>query len=144
VNAWRSIKEETVPAGLESTDEMHKQMLGMQKKPAKVLRKDGNPEAAFASAKRVIEKTYSAPFLSHNPMEPISCFAHITNEKAFFVAPIQIPDMMKQNIMSNLDIPGDKIEMKLARMGGGFGRRAYGHYIIEAGHISKKCMPPSN
>lgn len=135
-------REETIPGGLESSDDHRKQMLAMQQKPAKLLRKDGNPEAAFASAKKIIEKTYSAPFLSHNPMEPISCFAHITAEKAFFVAPIQIPDMMKQNIVSNLDIPANKIEMKLARMGGGFGRRAYGHYIIEAGHISKKMNAP--
>jgi isoquinoline 1-oxidoreductase beta subunit len=27
-------------------------------------------------------------------------------------------------------------------MGGGFGRRAYGHYIVEAGHISKKMNAP--
>ncbi|MBP6000152.1 MAG: xanthine dehydrogenase family protein molybdopterin-binding subunit [Sediminibacterium sp.] len=142
VAAWGGKKEEITPGGLESTDEHMKQMQAMQLKPGKILRKDGNPEAAFASAKKVVERTYYAPFLSHNPMEPISCFAHITEEKALFVAPIQIPDMMKQNIMSNLDIPADKIEMKLARMGGGFGRRAYGHYIIEAGHISKKAKAP--
>ena len=142
VASWGGKKEETTPAGLESTDDHMKQMYAMQQKQGKILRKDGNPEAAFAKAKKVIEKTYSAPFLSHNPMEPISCFAHITDEKAFFVAPIQIPDMMKQNIMANLDIPADKIEMKLARMGGGFGRRAYGHYIVEAGHISKKMKAP--
>lgn len=142
VASWGGKKEEIVPGGLESTDEHMKQMIAMQKKPAKVLRKDGDPEDAFAKAKKVIERTYSAPFLSHNPMEPISCFAHITDEKAFFVAPIQIPDMMKQNIVSNLDIPAEKLEMKLARMGGGFGRRAYGHYIVEAGHISKKAKAP--
>jgi isoquinoline 1-oxidoreductase beta subunit len=142
VASWGGKKEETIPAGLESTDEHMKQMQEMQKKPGKILRKDGDPEAAFAKAKKVIERTYTAPFLSHNPMEPISCFAHITDEKAYFVAPIQIPEMMKQNIMTNLDIPGDKIEMKLTRMGGGFGRRAYGHYIVEAGHISKKVKAP--
>ena len=142
VAGWGGKKEETVPAGLESTDEHMKQMQEMQKKPGKVLRKDGDPETAFAKAKKIVERTYSAPFLSHNPMEPISCFAHITDEKAFFVAPIQIPEMMKQNIVANLDIPADKIEMKLSRMGGGFGRRAYGHYIVEAGHISKKAKAP--
>jgi len=142
VAAWGSKKEETVPGGLESTDDHMKQMLAMQKNPAKVLRMDGNPEAAFAKAKKVLERTYTAPFLSHNPMEPISCFAHITDEKAYFVAPIQIPEMMKQNIVANLDIPAEKLEMKLTRMGGGFGRRAYGHYIVEAGHISKKMKAP--
>ncbi len=135
-------RQETIPAGLESTDEHMKQMYEMQKKPGKVLRKDGDPEAAFAKAKKVIEKTYSAPFLPHNTMEPISCFANITDTKAFFVAPIQIPEMMKKSITMNLDITADKIDMKLARMGGGFGRRAYGHYIVEAGLISKKMKAP--
>jgi len=142
VNSFGRKKEETTPAGLESSDKHMQKMLELQKQNAKVLRKDGDPEAAFSAAKKVIEKTYSAPFLPHNTMEPISSFAHITDEKAFFVAPIQIPDMMKQNIMANLDIPADKIEMKLARMGGGFGRRAYGHYITEAGLISKKMKAP--
>lgn len=142
VAAWGGSREEIVPAGLESTDEHMKQMYAMQKSAAKVLRKDGDPETAFAKAAKVLERTYSAPFLSHNPMEPISCFAHITDEKAFFVAPIQIPDMMKQNIVANLGILGEKIEMKLARMGGGFGRRAYGHYIVEAGLISQKIKAP--
>jgi isoquinoline 1-oxidoreductase beta subunit len=119
-----------------------KQMYDMQKKPGKILRKDGDPETAFAKATKTIEKTYYAPFLPHNTMEPISCFAHITDEKAFFVAPIQIPEMMKNNIMTNLDLTADKIDIKLARMGGGFGRRAYGHYIIEAGLISKTLKSP--
>lgn len=135
-------KPETIPAGLESTDSHMKQMNDMQKKPGKILRKDGDPESAFAKAKKILEKTYSAPFLPHNTMEPISCFAHITDEKAFFVAPIQIPEMMKQNIVTNLEVPAEKIDMKLARMGGGFGRRAYGHYIVEAGLISKKMKAP--
>lgn len=142
VASWGGKKEETIPAGLESTDEHLKQMHEMQKKPGRVLRKDGDPEAAFAKARKIIERTYTAPFLAHNPMEPISCFAHITDEKAFFVAPIQIPEFMKQNIVKNLDVPADKIDIKLARMGGGFGRKAYGHYIIEAGHISKKMKSP--
>jgi isoquinoline 1-oxidoreductase subunit beta len=142
VAAWGRKKEEIVPGGLESTVDHMKQMQEMQGKPGKILRKDGDPEAAFAKAKKIVERTYSAPFLAHNPMEPINCFAHITDEKAFFVAPIQIPEMMKQNIIKNLDIPADKLEMKLARMGGGFGRRAYGHYIVEAGHISKKAKAP--
>ncbi len=135
-------RDEIIPEGLESTEWHLQKMQEMQKKPTRVARKDGDPEAAFKNAKRVIERTYTAPFLAHNPMEPISCFAHITDEKALFVAPIQIPEMMKQNLVTNLDIQPEKIEMKLARMGGGFGRRAYGHYIVEAGHISKKVKAP--
>jgi isoquinoline 1-oxidoreductase beta subunit len=135
-------KEENIPAGLESTESHLRQMHEMQKKPTRVARKDGDPETAFKNAKKVLERTYTAPFLAHNPMEPISCVAHVTDDKAFFVAPIQIPEMMKQNILANLDLKPEQIEMKLARMGGGFGRRAYGHYIVEAGHISRKVKAP--
>jgi isoquinoline 1-oxidoreductase beta subunit len=142
VAAWGRKREETIPAGLESTDQHMQQMYAMQKQPGKLLRKDGDPDAAFAKAKKILERTYSAPFLAHNPMEPISCFAHLTDEKAFFVAPIQIPEMMKKTILTNLDLKAEQLEMKLARMGGGFGRRAYGHYIIEAGHISRKMKAP--
>jgi isoquinoline 1-oxidoreductase beta subunit len=142
VAAWGNKREEIIPGGLESSDEHLKKMLDLQQQPAKQLRKDGDPAAAFAKASKIIEQTYSAPFLPHNPMEPISCFAHVTDSKALFVAPIQIPDMMKQTLLSNLDLKAEQLEIKLARMGGGFGRRAYGHYMVEAGHISKKMKAP--
>lgn len=142
VAAWGNKREEIIPGGLESSDEHLKKMLDLQQQPAKQLRKDGDPAAAFAKASKIIERTYSAPFLPHNPMEPISCFAHVTESKALFVAPIQIPDMMKQTLLSNLDLKAEQLEIKLARMGGGFGRRAYGHYMVEAGHISKKMKSP--
>ena len=46
------------------------------------LRKDGDPETAFKNAAQVIERTYNAPFLAHNCMEPMNFFAHVTDEKA--------------------------------------------------------------
>ena len=142
VGTWGGKKEELTPAGLESTEEHLKKMQEMQKNPGKILRRDGNPELAFEQAHHILERTYTAPFLAHNPMEPISCFSHITDEKAFFAAPIQIPEFMKQSIVANLEVPAEKIEIKLARIGGGFGRRLYGHYMIEAGLISKKMKAP--
>ncbi len=32
----------------------------------------------------------------------------------------------------------------MTRMGGGFGRRAYGHYLVEAALISRKVKARSN
>ena len=52
------------------------------KKPATQLRKDGDPETAFKNAAQIIERTYNAPFLAHNCMEPMNFFAHVTDEKA--------------------------------------------------------------
>lgn len=105
-------------------------------------RKDGDPEKAFKNAAKVIEKTYSAPFLPHNTMEPMNFFAHVTNEKAELIGPIQTPENMRKSVSSLLGIPEDKITIDLTRMGGGFGRRLYGNFGLEAAAISKKVNAP--
>ena len=75
----------TIPAGLESTADHIAKMKEMGTKPAKVLRKDGDPENAFKNAVKVIERTYTAPFLNHACMEPMNFFADVTPEKAICV-----------------------------------------------------------
>ena len=135
-------RETLIPSGLESTKKHYAQMLEMDKKPGRIERKDGDPEKAFAEAKNVIERTYTAPFLAHNIMEPTNTFAHFVGDKVRFVAPIQIPEMMVPSMVARLGIPKENISIELARMGGGFGRRAYGHYMIEAALISKQANAP--
>ena len=41
-----------------------------------------------------------------------------------------------------LGIPKEKIDVHLTRMGGGFGRRLYGHFVTEAALISQKMKAP--
>lgn len=135
-------RETVVPGGLESTSKHYADMLAMDKKPGRVERKDGEPEKAFEAAKHVIERTYTAPFLAHNIMEPTNTFAHFQGNKVRFVAPIQGPDFIANTIATRLGIPKENVEIQLARMGGGFGRRAYGHYMVEAALISKQANAP--
>ena len=141
-NAFGQKREVTIPAGLESTDAHYAKMRERDAQPAKVLRRDGDPDAAFKSAAKVIERTYTAPFLAHNCMEPMNCFAHVTAEKAFLAAPIQAPDFIEKTIAARLGMPIENIDIHLTRMGGGFGRRAYGHYMVEAALISQKVKAP--
>jgi isoquinoline 1-oxidoreductase beta subunit len=90
----------------------------------------------------VIERTYNAPFLAHNCMEPMNFFAHVTDEKALLAGPLQAPGWTEPTLMKLLNLPADKIEIQMTRMGGGFGRRAYGHYLSEAALISRKVKAP--
>jgi isoquinoline 1-oxidoreductase beta subunit len=142
VAGFRGKTEVTVPAGLESTSTQLAKMAEYSKKPAKQLRKDGDPETAFKNAAQIIERTYTAPFLAHNCMEPMNFFAHVTDEKALLVGPHQAPGWIEPTLSKILNLPADKIEIQMTRMGGGFGLRAYGHYVIEAALISKKVKAP--
>lgn len=69
-------------------------------------------------------------------------FAHVTDEKALLVGPLQAPGWTEPTLVKLLNLPADKIEIQMTRMGGGFGRRAYGHYLMEAALISKKIKAP--
>ncbi|WP_370174710.1 xanthine dehydrogenase family protein molybdopterin-binding subunit [Leeuwenhoekiella palythoae] len=142
MNMFGNKSEKVIPAGLESTEAHYAQMLEKAKEPATVLRKDGNPEEAFKNAAKVIESTYTAPFLAHNAMEPHNFFADVTSERAIVAGPLQAPEYMEPTLSARLGLPKEKIEIKMTRMGGGFGRRAYGHYIIEAAVISQKLQKP--
>ena len=108
----------------------------------KAQRRDGDPESAFRDASKVIERTYSAPFLPHNTLEPMNFFADVTEEEARLVGPIQTPQRTQGAISQALGMPPEKISIMMTRMGGGFGRRLYGHFALEAALISKEVKAP--
>ncbi|WP_026966518.1 xanthine dehydrogenase family protein molybdopterin-binding subunit [Algoriphagus terrigena] len=132
----------TVPSGLENTNRHKEQMKEFITKPGNVARKDGDPEGAFKKAAKVIEKTYSAPFLAHNTMEPMNCFADVKGDKAVIYGPTQAPESIMGTLVQALGLPKENIQINLARMGGGFGRRAYSHHMTEAALISQKIQAP--
>ncbi|MEZ4874185.1 MAG: molybdopterin cofactor-binding domain-containing protein [Flavobacteriaceae bacterium] len=139
---WGTTNTEMVPSGLENT-EMHMSMMkSIGKEHIKVARKDGNPEKAFKEAAKIIEKTYTAPFLAHNTMEPMNFFANVTEDKALLVGPIQTPEYMEKSVSERLGIPLENIDIQMTRMGGGFGRRLYGHFLVEAAVISQQIKAP--
>jgi isoquinoline 1-oxidoreductase subunit beta len=128
--------------GLENSDTHLAQMKEAAAKPGKLLRKDGDPDAAFARAAKIIERSYSAPFLAHNCMEPMNFFANVTDDHAELVGPIQTPEFMEKSVSTRLGLPLEKIDIQMTRMGGGFGRRLYGHFLVEAAVISQTLKAP--
>ena len=123
---WQPIKDvtETVsmfgkkvevftPGALESSSTHSQKMAEVAAKPAKLMRKDGDPEAAFKNAAKVIERTYSAPFLAHNCMEPMNCFAHVTADKAELAAPIQVAEFVEKTIAARIGLRLKKLTFNL-------------------------------
>lgn len=142
LNIFGNKRTVRTPAGLENTTEHIAQMAEKATNSVNVVRKDGDPEAAFKNAAKIIERSYSAPFLSHNTMEPMNCFAHVTADKAELAGPLQAPEFIEQTLSARLGMPLESIDIHMTRMGGGFGRRAYAHYMVEAALISQKANVP--
>ena len=135
-------QETMVPGGLENTTSHKSKMAEMINKPARVARKDGDIETAFKNAALVVERTYTGPFLAHNCMEPMNFFAHVTADKVELVGPSQKPELTEKAISARLGVPLEKIDIQQTRLGGGFGRRSYAHWMIEAALISQKVNAP--
>ena len=128
---------------LESSS-MHSKVLEEQiaKGKPQETRKDGNPEAAFAKAAKVIERTYTAPFQAHNTLEPMNFFAHVTEDKVELMGPTQTPNAMKESASKLFGVDPENVSVGMTRMGGGFGRRLYVHFGLEAAAISKQSGYP--
>ncbi len=114
----------------------------LNKRAERPSRSDGDALKAMASADKVFEKTYEAPFLPHNTMEPMNFFADVTGDKVKLVGPIQTPAGTRGQIARLLGKSPDDITLEMTRMGGGFGRRLYGDFALEAAEISQKANKP--
>jgi len=132
------------PAGLENTSDHNSLMdsFDFNDNRLEVLRKDGNPEKAFEEATKIVERTYTAPFRAHNTMEPMNFYANVTEDSIYVLGPVQTPEWTEESLSRRLKVPKEKIDVHLTRMGGGFGRRLYGHFVTEAALISKKVKAP--
>lgn len=128
---------------LESTEDHDKILLGLlDGNDFKTLREDGNVTKAFKEADQVLERTYESPFLPHNTLEPMNFFANVTDDKVKLVGPIQTPAGTASTIAAMLGRDESQIELQMTRQGGGFGRRLYGDFAIEAAEISHKAKNP--
>jgi len=140
-NALKAEWEEGTPA--ESTayhDQKMVELLNTKKGEPK--RNDGDVDAAFKTADKIVEKIYEGPFLPHNPMEPMNFYGHVTAEKVDLVGPIQTPERTRRQVSELLGRPETEIFIDMTRMGGGFGRRLYGDFVMEVAEISNITKLP--
>ena len=144
MKARKALKIEYEKEGaIESTadhDKLFKELLNSS--DATVRRKDGDVDAAFKSAAKVITSEYQCPFLSHSPMEPMNFFAHVREDGVELIGPTQTPDRARNDTAKLLGISPDKITVQLTRLGGGFGRRLQSDYVMDAVEVSRAMKAP--
>lgn len=139
-----AVKWDEGPGANQSSEAFAKRAAELSKQaPAKVMRTDGDVAAAFSSAAKTVEAAYTFPFISHAPLEPQGCTAHVkTDGKVEIWTTSQIPANGRRLVSEMLKVLQTDITVHLVRGGGGFGRRLYNDYMVEAAWISKVAGTP--
>ncbi len=109
---------------------------------ARLLRKDGDPDAALAGAAKTVEANYIYPFISHANLESQNSTAHWHDGIMELWSPTQNPTSGVSMVARVLGLAPDKIVLHINRAGGGFGRRLGVDYLIEAAAIAQKVNAP--
>lgn len=110
--------------------------------PGKVLRDQGDWEAAKSGAARVIGATYHTAHMAHAPMEPPVALANVTESGVEIWAPLQSPYGARQMIAGALELDVAAVTVHPTLLGGGFGRKSKCDYAIEAALLSRAVGAP--
>jgi isoquinoline 1-oxidoreductase beta subunit len=110
--------------------------------PAQAARKDGDAEAGFGSAAKVVEGGYFYPFLSHAGLEPLNATVSVKDGKCEIWAGTQQPGGIPANVARATGLQAADVKVHMMRMGGSFGRRLNNDFITEAAKIAQTAGVP--
>jgi isoquinoline 1-oxidoreductase beta subunit len=102
----------------------------------------GDALAALEGAARLIEAEYRVPFLAHSPMEPMNCVAWVHDGQCELWTGTQNPLGFAKDVSAALDMDLDHVTVHNQYLGGGFGRRAFSDYAVQAARIAESVPYP--
>jgi isoquinoline 1-oxidoreductase subunit beta len=107
------------------------------RKPGKVVRNEGDFDAAVGGAAKRHEAEYYIPHLAHATMEPMSATVRIANGKCDVWGGFQSPQGTRDQVAKRLGMSPDDVTVHVMLLGGGFGRRSKPDFALEAASLSK-------
>jgi isoquinoline 1-oxidoreductase beta subunit len=136
------IEWEKSPHGVWNSDAYRKELQETARKPGKVVRENGNVDAAFAKGGKIVEAEYYAPMLAHASMEPPAALAVYRDGKVEAWAATQNPQGARDAIAQALGLNKEDVTVNVTLLGGGFGRKSFPDFAVEAAVLSKKTGKP--
>ncbi|MFG0317233.1 MAG: molybdopterin cofactor-binding domain-containing protein, partial [Planctomycetota bacterium JB042] len=107
------------------TARLRREYTRLAERPGRVVRSDGDFEAAAVDADELFEAIYEVPFQAHAPMEPLSCMVELTADGgAHVVTGSQFLGIDHPAAAAALGVDPSRVTFENSFLGGGFGRRA--------------------
>lgn len=106
------------------------------------VRKDGDLATSRKRARHSLQARYEVPFLAHATMEPPAAVIELGQNHALLIASLQDPDGASKLIQSLTGLARGRIEIRLPRSGGSYGRRLKNDFVAEAVLIAKAAGKP--
>ena len=118
------------------------QLLAAVRAPGKVERALGDADAALAKAAKIVSAEYVVPHLAHAPMEPPAAVARVGGDRAEIWACTQSPQGIQEAVGAALGLPKEQVTVHVTLLGGGFGRKSFPDFAIEAALLAKHAGAP--
>tara|TARA_R110000764_G_scaffold33224_5_gene74552 strand:- start:11395 stop:13578 length:2184 start_codon:yes stop_codon:yes gene_type:complete len=107
-----------------------------------VAHSTGDIGKALESAASRFEAVYEQAFLSHSPLEPMTCVAHVRADACELWVGTQVPVFAQQTAAKISGLPADKIIVNNQLIGGAFGRRLDYDFITQAVDVARHVSYP--
>ncbi len=109
---------------------------------AEEIEKRGRLEEGKNLSKNITNSIYKNHYVAHAPMEPHTVVAEVDNDRITLWASTQIPFRVQNIIAEEFQVPLENVQVIPPFLGGGYGGKKAGLYLIEAVRLAKLCGRP--
>ncbi len=109
-----------------TTANMNAALVASLDQPGTMRVDEGDVDAAFGRAAKIVEATYSTPYLPRARMEPGNATVLVTNDRVDIWIGDQSPQETRYSAAKITGIPEQNVHLHLCHLGGGFGRNGNG------------------
>lgn len=112
--------------------QLDQELLAASSRDGVVAKRTGDIEQAKQQSASKFEAVYEQALLSHSPLEPMSCVAHVRKDACELWVGTQVPVFAQQTAAQVTGLPVEKIQVHNQLIGGAFGRRLEFDFITQA------------
>ena len=128
------------PHGTYNSASYRAELEAAARRPAKVLRDQGDVMQTLAQAKPAdkIAAEYYLPHLAHATMEPPVATALVKDGRCEIWTSVQNPQAALDGVAAQLGLKPEAVQVHPLLIGGGFGRKSKPDYVTEAAMVAKQ------